>query len=252
MRSVGLDVGSRTIGLVELADGQMVASQVILTGVNPLERCRQLLDGREVGSLVATGYGRHLLAEHLDAKVISEIQAHAEGARFLYPDVRTVIDVGGQDSKAIVLTPQGRVLKFEMNDRCAAGTGRFLETMAQALGLTVEEFGDFALGADGPPLKISSMCTVFAESEVVSLLARNQDGRRIALGLHEAIADRLVQMGRRVGCRERVVFSGGVALNRCVGKLLENRLGVPLTIPPQPQIIGALGAALAAGGRGGS
>jgi predicted CoA-substrate-specific enzyme activase len=180
----------------------------------------------------------------LGAEVISEIQAHAQGARFLYPDARTVIDVGGQDSKAIALTPQGRVLKFEMNDRCAAGTGRFLETMAQALGLTVEEFGDFALGADGPSVRINSMCTVFAESEVVSLLARNQDGRRIALGLHEAITERVANLGRRVGCQERTVFSGGVALNRGVVKLLGDRLGVALTVPPQPQIIGALGAAL--------
>ena len=247
MRSVGLDIGSRTIGMVELADGRMVASQVVLTGVNPLERCRQLLDGREAEVLVATGYGRHLVAEHLGAEVISEIQAHAQGARCLYPDVRTVIDAGGQDSKAMALTPQGRVLKFEMNDRCAAGTGRFLETMAQALGLTVEEFGDFALGAAGPSIKISSMCTVFAESEVVSLLARNQDGRRIALGLHEAIVDRLATLVRRVGCQERLVFSGGVALNRGVVKLLGERLGIPPTVPPQPQLIGALGAALSAG-----
>lgn len=246
MRSVGLDVGSRTIGLVELADGQVVASQVLLTGVNPLERCREWLAGREDLPLVATGYGRHRAAEHLGAAVISEIQAHAQGARFLYPDARTVIDVGGQDSKAMALTPEGRVHKFEMNDRCAAGTGRFLETMAQALGLTVEEFGGFALEADGPPIKISSMCTVFAESEAVALLARNQDGHRIALGLHEAITDRVANMVRRVGCRERVVFSGGVALNRCMVQLLQARLGVALTVPPQPQIVGALGAALSA------
>jgi len=244
MRSVGLDIGSRTIGLVELADGQVVDSQVLLTGVNPLERCRELLAGREDLSLVATGYGRHLVAEHLGAEVVSEVQAQAQGAHFLYPDARTVIDVGGQDSKAIALTPEGRVHKFEMNDRCAAGTGRFLETMAQALGLTVGEFGDFALEADGPPIKISSMCTVFAESEVVALLARNQDGRRIALGLHEAITERVSHLARRVGCRERVVFSGGVALNRGVVQLLASRLGLALTVPPQPQIVGALGAAL--------
>ena len=244
MSRVGLDLGSRTIGMVELADDQIVASQVLLTGVNPLDRCRELLAGREGASLVATGYGRHLVAEHLGAEAISEIQAHARGAHFLYPDARTVIDVGGQDTKSIALTPEGRIRKFEMNDRCAAGTGRFLETMAQALGLAVEEFGDFALAAEGPPVKINSMCTVFAESEVVSLLARNQDAHRIALGLHEAIAERVASMGRRVGCREPVVFSGGVALNRCVVQLLAEGLGFPLIVPPHPQIIGALGAAL--------
>jgi predicted CoA-substrate-specific enzyme activase len=196
----------------------------------------------DIGSVVATGYGRKLIRA-ADA-TITEVTCQGRGVRRAAPEARTVIDIGGQDSKLLRLRPDGTVADFAMNDRCAAGTGRFLETMAQALGLTVEEFGDFALGADGPSVRINSMCTVFAESEVVSLLARNQDGRRIALGLHEAITERVANLGRRVGCQERTVFSGGVALNRGVVKLLGDRLGVALTVPPQPQIIGALGAAL--------
>ena len=241
----GLDIGSRTIALVEWDGRRVVRAQVVDTGIDPLGHARQLIAGRTYRRLVATGYGRHLAAEReLADEVISEIKAYGLGAHHLYPDAATVLDIGGQDSKVIRLGPGGRVLRFEMNDRCAAGTGRFLENMAHALGMTVDEFGPHALEAHGNAARISSMCTVFAESEVVSLIARGEDSRRVALGLHQAIVDRVGGMIRRVGARQRFVFAGGVAQNPCLQQLFAQSLGLPLTVPDDPQTVGALGAAI--------
>ena len=243
MTMIGLDIGSRTIALVQRQNGQMEDFRVVETGANPLERCQALLLGREYVKLVATGYGRHLAAAHLADSVLTEIKAYALGAIALYSDVRTVIDIGGQDSKVISLNPDGVIRKFEMNDRCAAGTGRFLEAMALVMNIPVEEFGAYALSAERG-LKINSMCTVFAESEVISLIARNEDGARIARGLHEAISSRTASMVRRIGYQDRVVFAGGVAKNPCMRELLSQKLSVSLSVPEEPQIVGALGAAI--------
>ena len=245
MLVAGLDIGSRTIALVEREDRRTVRATVVDTGTDPLGNSRALLAGRTYDRLVATGYGRHLIVEReLADGLISEIKAYGLGAAHLFPDAATVLDIGGQDSKVIQLAPGGRVVRFEMNDRCAAGTGRFLENMARALGLAVEEFGPHALAAPGEAVRVSSMCTVFAESEVVSLIARGEDSRRVALGLHQSIVDRIGGMIRRVGIRERLVFAGGVAQNPCLQSLFSQALGVPLTVPESPQTVGALGAAL--------
>lgn len=245
MLVAGLDIGSRTIALVEWDGERVVRAEVVNTGTDPLANSRRLAQGRAYDRLVATGYGRHLVAEReLADEVMTEIKAYAIGAHHLYPDVQTVLDIGGQDSKVISIGPGGRVLRFEMNDRCAAGTGRFLENMAQALGISMEEFGPHALEAEGKAVTVSSMCTVFAESEVVSLISRGEDSRRVAFGLHRAIAERTSAMIRRVGLRERFVFAGGVAQNPCLRQLFAQALGVPVTVPDNPQILGALGAAL--------
>ncbi|MBN1660549.1 MAG: 3-hydroxyacyl-ACP dehydratase [Anaerolineae bacterium] len=241
----GLDIGSRTIALVEWDGERVTRAEVVDTGIDPVGNARRLMAGRVYRRLVATGYGRNLAAEReLADEVISEIKAYGLGAYHLYPDTGTVLDIGGQDSKAIRVGPDGRVTRFEMNDRCAAGTGRFLENMARALGMDVSEFGPHALEANGSAVRVSSMCTVFAESEVVSLIARGEDSRRIALGLHQAIVDRVGSMVRRVGVVERVVFAGGVALNPCLHQLFSAAFGVAVTIPDDPQTVGALGAAL--------
>jgi predicted CoA-substrate-specific enzyme activase len=243
--AAGLDIGSRTIAHVEWDGMQIVSARVVDTGTDPLGNARALIQGRMYGRLVATGYGRHLAVEReLADEVISEIKAYGLGAYHLYPDLGTVLDIGGQDSKVISIGSQGQVVRFEMNDRCAAGTGRFLENMAHALGMTVAEFGPHALEAGAPPIRISSMCTVFAESEVVSLIARGEDSHRVALGLHQAIVDRIGGMIRRVGVKQRFVFAGGVAQNPCLQSLFAVALGIPITVPPEPQIVGALGAAL--------
>ena len=244
MLVAGLDIGSRTIALVEWNGERITRAEVTDTGTDPLGNARALLAGSTYDGLVATGYGRHLAAERQVADVvISEIKAYGLGACHLHPDVGTILDIGGQDSKAIRVGPGGRVLRFEMNDRCAAGTGRFLENMARALGIDVENLGPHALAADGA-IRISSMCTVFAESEVVSLIARGEDSHRVALGLHQAIVDRVSGMVRRVGVQERLVFAGGVAHNRCLQKLFAEALDVRPTVPEDPQVVGALGAAL--------
>jgi predicted CoA-substrate-specific enzyme activase len=240
--SAGLDIGSRTIKFVSLNGGSS-DSLVTETGVNPLRRCMELLSGKKYERLVVTGYGRHLVAPSVQGEIISEIRAYAAGAHFLYPDCRTVIDIGGQDCKTISLSEKGEVQKFEMNDRCAAGTGKFLEIMAKTLEVGLSDLGSFALSATGN-VHINSLCTVFAESEVVSLIARGQSPADIALALHQTVAKRIATMIRRTGIRDKVVFAGGAAFNICLQKLLSQELGVELFVPENPQIVGALGAAL--------
>jgi predicted CoA-substrate-specific enzyme activase len=240
----GLDVGSRTIKLVTF-ETAVRDSFLLETGVNPLLRCRQLLSGKVFEKLVVTGYGRHLVAPLLGSEVVTEIKAFAAGARYLYPDCRTVIDIGGQDSKVILLSDQGEVQKFEMNDRCAAGTGKFLEVMAHTLEVGIADIGDLALSAR-KKIQINSLCTVFAESEVVSLIARGEEASAIAMALHEAVATRTVSLVKRTGLKEKVIFAGGAALNHCLTGLLEQKLGTKMLISDSPQTVGALGAALLA------
>lgn len=245
MLVAGLDIGSRTIALVEWDGEQIVRHQVVDTGIDAADNARRLIGGRRYDRLVATGYGRRLALERQMADdAITEIRAYAIGAYHLYPDVQTVLDIGGQDSKVIIVAPGGVVARFEMNDRCAAGTGRFLEHMALAMGMKIDELGPHALSAPGEAVQLSSTCAVFAESEVVSLIGRGHDSRRVALGIHHAIVERIGAMIRRAGWAERFVFAGGVARNPCIRQLLTGALGIVPTVPDEPQIVGALGAAL--------
>jgi len=231
--------------LVEMDGGGIRHSEVVETTFDPLEQCRVLLEDRGFDLLVATGYGRHLAQANFADRTITEIKAFALGCHEFFPECRTILDIGGQDTKAISLAPGGKVADFQMNDRCAAGTGKFLEVMAAAMGLSLEEMGRIALETEAE-VKISSMCTVFAESEVTGLIARGTPRPEIARGLHEAICDRAVSLLKRVGVKREDVFAGGVARNPCLRSLLEHRLGVPLLVPENPQIVGALGAALSA------
>ncbi|MCL2149392.1 MAG: acyl-CoA dehydratase activase [Dehalococcoidia bacterium] len=242
----GLDVGSRTIALVEWDGVQVVREEVVFTGTSPLENSQKLTRGRHYDRMIATGYGRHFITEHsLADGVITEIKAYALGAKQLFPDAHTVLDIGGQDSKVILMSGNGNVIKFEMNDRCAAGTGRFLENMASALGLSVAELGVHALRAE-KSIPLSSMCTVFAESEVVSLIGQGADSHCVALGIHEAIVNRINAVVQRVGINPSFVFAGGVAYNPCMRKLLAEKLCPEINVPSDPQTVGALGAAIQA------
>ncbi len=242
----GIDIGSRSIELV-VFDGESLVRQVkAATTFDPLAQCEKLMTGMSVKQVVATGYGRKLFTDSFrDLKVtaITEIQAYALGARYLFPEARTVLDIGGQDTKVILLAPHGKVAKFEMNDRCAAGTGKFLEFMATALQIPLDEFGEFALRSD-KRIQINSMCTVFAESEATSLMARGERAENIAMGLHLAIIQRTVAMLRRVGMEAPLVFAGGVAHNPCARKVLEEHLKTSLIVPAEPDMVGAIGAAL--------
>ena len=248
----GMDIGSITAETVLLQDENILAAVILPTGANSrtaAERSlRAALDqahlSREaLSKIVTTGYGRASFP--LATKMVTEITCHARGAFFVHPQTRTVIDIGGQDSKVIRLDGQGRNVDFQMNDKCAAGTGRFLEVMAHALEVRLEDLGQLSRSAQRT-IKISSTCTVFAESEVVSLIADNQPKEVIIRGLHDSIADRIMGMVQRVGIEAEVTLTGGVAKNDGVVQALEERLKIKLFIPPEPQTIGALGAALIA------
>jgi len=245
MRYAGIDIGSRTIELVVLNGNDIAKSLQTDSGFDPMAQTRSLLNGTEFDRIIATGYGRHLFELAFEAPTVTEIKAYAVGARYFLPDVKTVLDIGGQDSKAISINRDGRVIKFEMNDRCAAGTGKFLEIMAQTLGYDLDNFGIEALKATGD-ININSLCTVFAESEVTSLLAKGAPRQDIALALHHSVVRRAVGMMKRVSDEEPILFAGGVAKNPCIHKLLEQSLGREIVVPENPQMIGALGAALLA------
>ena len=244
MTFAGIDIGSRTIELVVVnGAGEIEASLQADTGFDPIAEAKKLINGVRYDRIMATGYGRSLFEVSFDTPTVTEIKAHARGARAVFPDTRTVLDIGGQDSKAISLSENGRVKKFEMNDRCAAGTGKFLEIMAKTLGYAIEEFGPEALLTE-KDLNISSMCTVFAESEVTSLIAKGNNRREIARGLHASVIRRAAGMINRVSSEGDIVFTGGVAKNPCMAAFLAEKLGRKVRIPDNPQFIGALGAAL--------
>jgi predicted CoA-substrate-specific enzyme activase len=253
---LGVDVGSLSCDAVLIDDQeQVLAWSVVPTGARNLmaiARARgEVLAAagarpEEIAATIATGYGRDRVEGRLAS--VTEITCHARGIRRLLPGSDVLVDIGGQDSKAMRLDRGGRVVEFAMNDKCAAGTGRFLEAMARALGVEIDELGSLDQRARGN-LTLSSMCTVFAESEVVSLLAEGTEVPEIARGLHRAIASRTQALVRRVAGDVRglrVAMSGGVARNRGVVGALGQALGCVVEVPDQPDIVGALGAALVA------
>lgn len=255
--AVGVDVGSVTAKAVvyDSDANQVLASALKPTGWHPRERGLEIfrealeqarVEEHQVGCVVGTGYGRAQLP--FACHTTTEITCHATAVRHLVPGARTVIDVGGQDCKVIALDPDGRVRDFAMNDRCAAGTGRFLEVMARALEVDLDGFGRLALASDRPAA-VSSMCTVFAESEVISLLAGGAALEDVVAGIHEAIAKRILAMGSKVGIEGKVVLSGGGGRNVGLRRALERNLGYSVEVSPHPQLAGALGAALVAASR---
>jgi predicted CoA-substrate-specific enzyme activase len=252
MITLGIDIGSIITKAALIRDRQLLEVYLQPTGHNVREAGRQAferilsqarLESRQVAAVVTTGYGRNSFP--LNHKAVTEITCHAAGAHFLAPQVRSVIDIGGQDAKALTMDSSGRVSNFVMNDKCAAGTGRFLEVMARALEISLEEMGVLSLKA-AKAAGISSTCTVFAESEVISLLSRGEPRENIIAGLHASIAVRMASMGRRVGLSEPVMMTGGVAKNSGVVRALEKELGYALLIDNHAQVIGAIGAALMA------
>jgi predicted CoA-substrate-specific enzyme activase len=245
----GVDIGSRSMELVLLDEGlDIVQARRLPTTFNPRRQLAVLLADVEYDRMVATGYGRRLAAEscaEANVYTVTEIKAHARAAVHVFPEARAVLDIGGQDTKAIALADNGRVVKFEMNDRCAAGTGKFLEHLANVFQIPVEEFGAYALRGNRA-LQINSMCTVFAETEATSLMAGGEQPESIALGLHASVVSRTANMLRRVGAQTPVVFAGGVACNPCMVDLMSSSLGTRPLVPEQPDMNGALGAALCA------
>jgi predicted CoA-substrate-specific enzyme activase len=240
-KAVIVDDDSRTVGHALFPSGSNLAAAATKALGAAIEEARISPD--QVSTVISTGYGRESVKGN--AKTVTEITCHARGVSSQNSAARLVIDIGGQDSKAIALGADGTVQNFGMNDKCAAGTGRFLEVMARVLEIDLTEIGDLALTADAPA-KISSTCTVFAESEVVSLLAQGESLPRILAGICNSIAERVKSMASRVGIHPEVVMTGGVALNIGVVKSIERVFGHPVSVPDEPQMTGALGAALIA------
>jgi predicted CoA-substrate-specific enzyme activase len=254
MLTAGIDIGSITTKAAVLADGKLLGTRVIFTGYNSEAAGRRVfeelldelrLDPSAIRKIISTGYGRNSVT--FVNKSMTEIICHGAGAHYLNPGVRSIIDIGGQDSKVIVIDEKGKVKNFAMNDKCAAGTGRFLEVMARALEVDLDGFGTLSLKA-GSPSKISSLCTVFAESEVISLISKGERRENIIAGIHESIAARVAAMANRVGIVPPVVMTGGVAKNRGVVKAMEKKLGVSIDVSPYAQVNGAIGAAVLAMG----
>ena len=246
MPSIGIDIGSTAAKAAVLEDGRLAETLVCPTGfssVDAAERLAQQLLARGFDPrglpCVATGYGR--VAVPYADRVVTEITCHGKGAAFLFGGGGTVVDVGGQDTKVIVLRG-GKVVKFAMNDKCSAGTGKFLEVMANRLGVSQEELA--RLARMGAPTSISSMCTVFAESEVISLIAQNKEKADIANGVCGAIANKAFGLLRRVGLEPDFMMTGGVAKNPGVVRAVEEKIGSKLYICEEPEIVGATGAAL--------
>jgi predicted CoA-substrate-specific enzyme activase len=248
----GVDIGSLTAKAVILKDNDILGYSVIPAGTDVTKVAEQTLSlaldkaglrRDHLAAVVSTGYGRARVP--LAGKSVTEITCDAKGAHFLYPETGMVIDIGGQDSKVISLDGEGRVVDFAMNDKCAAGTGRFLEVMAQALGIELNELGPVSLKRK-KGVVISSMCTVFAESEVISLIAEGYPKEDIVNGLHQAIASRVAGMAQSLRVANVVTLAGGVAKNVGVVRALEQNLRVRVKVPPEPQIIAALGAAICA------
>jgi len=251
---IGVHIGSVTTKAVIISEQEeIVAFSLIPTSYDrqksgdevlnlALDKVQKSEDG--IKYIVSTGYGRRAFAS--SNKVLPEIVCHAKGTKFLFPAVKTIIDIGGQDSKVMQLDEEGRVLRFEMNDKCAAGTGRFLEVLTdRILNLPIEELGPLALKSKNP-CTLSSICTVFAESEIISLLSEHKAKEDIAYGMNKAIAKRVIGMGTagQISYNELIVFSGGVAKNIGVVKAIEGELGKKVITPEEPQITAALGAAI--------
>ena len=249
--TLGVDSGSLTAKAVIMDGNRKIVSHKVVQLEFVSEKAVKLavekalaaagLELCDLAYIVSTGYGRRKLS--FASKAITEISCHAKGAHYVFPDAKTVIDIGGQDSKVISIDSSGNVQNFAMNDTCAAGTGQFLQVMARALGVRLTKIGELSLQSQ-IKLTISSMCTVFAESEVISLVAQGRQKEDILSAIHEGIARRTVGLVGRVGLRQPVIMTGGVAKNAGLVRALEKELGASITIPKYPQIVGAIGAAL--------
>ncbi|UWG98106.1 acyl-CoA dehydratase activase [Dehalobacter sp. DCM] len=246
--TVGIDIGSVSTKGV-LFDGKQYEHRIIPTGWSPSQAGKDVLarllepqglSPDNIDRIVGTGYGR--IQEGMFDQTYSEITCHARGAHFLFPGAGGLIDIGGQDSKVISFGERGKVLDFVLNDKCAAGTGRFLQVTAQALGLEVSQLAELAEGA--APAAINSMCAVFAESEIIGLLAQGIPVEMIVSGLLHSIAKRITIMSGKIRFQDTIVFCGGVAQNTVLQDLIRLEIGCRLAVPSCPQAVGALGAAV--------
>ncbi|MGB9734837.1 MAG: acyl-CoA dehydratase activase [bacterium] len=251
----GIDVGSLTAKAVVIDENNKILGYHVMpvgqdslaAGMNAYQQAlsKAGLKKEDVSSIVSTGYSRKRFTEATMQK--TEISCHAKGISVIFPTVATLLDVGGQDSKAMKIGKDGKVLDFAMNDKCAAGTGRFVDVMAHALNLSLTGLSDAAL-SHKEELTLSSTCTVFGESEVISLLSQGQSVPDISWAIIKSIVDRLVALIKRVGVEQDIAMSGGMAKNKALVARLEDKIGFDILVPEEPQIIGAFGAAVIAKG----
>ncbi len=252
----GVDIGSTTAKVVILKDGNPVSSAITYTGADCNAAAESILkealqkigaDKNDLDYTVSTGYGRRAI--NFGDETITEISANAKGAVFISNDerrgdkIRSIIDIGGQDTKAIILDDSGRITNFVMNDKCAAGTGRFLDVIARSLQEPMDNFVKLALSSDAP-VTINSTCTVFAESEVISLIANKVPKKDIIAGLHKSISRRVTELAKTAGIKPVVFFDGGGAKNIALKQWIEKELGYEVYVPKQPQMVVALGASI--------
>ncbi len=247
----GADIGSTTAKVAILdADGKLVGTSLGPTGASIVESAQRSfkeaidaarIDEHDVEFVVGTGYGRFKIP--FGNTQITEISCHAKGAHHVFPGTRTIVDIGGQDTKAISIDDRGEVVDFSMNDKCAAGTGRFLDNAALTLGLSIDDIGPASLRAT-KPLRITNVCTVFVESEIMSHMVRGERMEDILRGVHNAIGVRSVALLRRVGITPEITFTGGVSRNVGMVKALEDQVGTKVNVSPLSQYLGAIGAAL--------
>ncbi|HJP20069.1 MAG TPA: acyl-CoA dehydratase activase [Alphaproteobacteria bacterium] len=247
----GVDVGStQTKAVIVDADGTIVGRSLIDTGADvtkaaerayELALAESIAEDADVGYVIGTGYGRYKVT--FGDRQVTEISCHGRGAAQMFPGTKTVLDMGGQDSKAIRIQPNGEIIDFCMNDKCAAGTGRFLGAASDALEIPLDDLGPTALKSE-KPVRISTTCTVFAEAEVLSWLGKGKKIEDILWGVHQSIAARSFGLLRRVGIEDEITFSGGVALNTGMIKAMEEKLERSLNVSEESHYMGALGAAL--------
>lgn len=249
MYVLGIDVGSASSKAVVFKDGVFYAGTAVQAGTGTSGPDRVLKDiltstgltMNDIKRTIATGYGRFSL-DFAD-KQISEISCHAKGVHYVFPKARTILDIGGQDVKAIAIDNKGTVQNFYMNDKCAAGTGRFIEVMAHILELDIHEMGDWDEKSQNP-VSVSSTCTVFAESEVISLLSQKKKREDIIRGVHNSVVSRAMGLLMRTSMQEDLVMTGGVAYNSGVVRALEREIGKTVYVSDKSQLMGAIGAAL--------
>lgn len=248
--TLGIDIGSTSSKCAVLSDGNTIESSHIVAKGAGTDGVDIVIDKalgdlgmklEDMAAIISTGYGRNSY-EKAD-KTMSELSCHARGGKFIFRDVKTIIDIGGQDAKVLKLDNNGQMQNFVMNDKCAAGTGRFLEVMANVLHVNLNDFGDYDAKAEDRT-SISSTCTVFAESEVISCLAHNADVKSIIKGIHYSVASRVAGQARRVGVEAPVVMTGGVSRNSGVVRALESELDTSIAVSDQSQLAGAIGAAI--------
>jgi (R)-2-hydroxyacyl-CoA dehydratese activating ATPase len=253
MITLGIDIGSITSKAALIKDKKISSLKIINTGYNVKKTADNIfekilkeenINKSDINNIIATGYGRKRV--DFAKKKVTEITCHAKGAFYLNKNIRSIIDIGGQDSKVIVIDKNGNVENFAMNDKCAAGTGRFLEVMAKALEVDINDFGKISLQLADNPEKISNICTVFAESEVISLIAEAKKRENIIAGIHNSVSVRISGMAAQVNLTAPVMMTGGVAKNIGIVKAIEKKLNAHLEVRNEAQFTGAIGAAVIA------